>query len=90
MPTQYFWEPVIFHEAREFERKPMVLDWMSCCIAMRTGQVGAKPDAFNDWILDLLCYEVGDEFVDLFPGSGGMAKAIERFSRRLSGLGASQ
>ena len=43
-----------------------------------------KPDQFNDWILDLICYESGDEFIDLFPGSGGMARALERRSRRLA------
>jgi hypothetical protein len=62
----------------------MVRDWLSCAVTKQTGQRGAKPDAFNDWILDLLCYEPGDEFDDLFPGSGGMAKAVERRARRFT------
>ena len=83
--TQYAWEPVIFKEGRKDpKRTPMVRDWLSCAVTKQTGQRGAKPDAFNDWILDLLVYEPGDEFVDLFPGSGGMAKAVERRSRRLT------
>jgi hypothetical protein len=44
---------------------------------MRKGLVGAKPLAFNNWILDLLNYKDGDVVDDLFPGSNGMAEAIE-------------
>lgn len=83
--TQYAWEPVVFQTVKKDpKRTPMVRDWLSCAVTKQTGQRGAKPDAFNDWILDLLVYEPGDEFVDLFPGSGGMAKAVERRSRRLT------
>ena len=82
--VQFAWEPVIFKPARkDNKRKPMVRDWLSCAVTKQTGQRGAKPDAFNDWILDLLVYEPGDEFIDLFPGSGGMARALERRERRL-------
>jgi hypothetical protein len=82
--VQFAWEPVIFHPARkDNKRKPMVRDWLSCAVAKQTGQRGAKPDEFNDWILDLLVYEQGDEFIDLFPGSHSMDRALERFSRRL-------
>jgi len=45
---------------------------------MRKGLPGAKPDAFNDWLLDLLGYETGDELHDLFPGTNGLAAAVER------------
>ena len=82
--VQYSWEPVIFYPARKDNtRTPMVRDWLSCAVAMKTGQRGAKPDAFNDWILDLLVYQLGDEFIDLFPGSHGMARALERRERSL-------
>jgi hypothetical protein len=54
----------------------MVRDWMSSSIAMRKGLVGAKPLAFNIWILDLLNYQNGDTLDDLFPGTNGMAEAI--------------
>jgi hypothetical protein len=49
---------------------------------MKKGLQGAKPDGFNDYILDLLGYEDGDEFVDLFPGTNGMQEAISRASVR--------
>lgn len=82
--TQYAWEPVIYKEARtDNKRKPMVRDWLSCAVARQTGQRGAKPDEFNDWILDLLVYRPGDDFTDLFPGSHSMQRAIDRRAQRL-------
>lgn len=78
--VQYAWEPVILYGGRQIKkRKPMVRDWMACARAMRKGVPGAKPDAFNRWILELLGYEVGDEIVDLFPGSGGMAATLAAY-----------
>ena len=75
--NQYAWEAVLLYGGRTvYKRKPMVRDWLSCSIAMKKGLVGAKPDAFNQWILDLLNYENGDTLDDLFPGSNSMADAI--------------
>lgn len=75
--VQYAWEAVLLYGGRkDNKRKPMVRDWMSSSIALRKGLVGAKPLAFNLWILDLLNYQPGDELHDLFPGSNGMAEAI--------------
>jgi hypothetical protein len=37
--------------------------------------VGAKPATFCYWLFDLLGALPGDELVDLFPGSGGVARA---------------
>ena len=75
--NQYAWEAVLLHGGRTvYKRKPMVRDWLSCPIAMRKGLVGAKPDAFNLWILDLLNYQDGDVLDDLFVGTNSMAHAI--------------
>lgn len=41
---------------------------------------GAKPAAFCRWIFDLLDARPGDEFVDVFPGSGGVARAWSVFA----------
>ena len=77
--VQYAWEPVLLYGGRKNnKRKPMVRDWMSSRIAMRKGLVGAKPNEFNDWILQLLNYQPGDQLDDLFPGTYGMAEAIAR------------
>ena len=75
--NQYAWEAVLLYGGRTvYKRKPMVRDWLSSPIAMKKGLVGAKPDAFNQWILDLLNYEKGDTLDDLFPGSNSMQDAI--------------
>lgn len=41
--------------------------------------VGAKPAVFIRWIFDLLGALPGDEFVDVFPGSGGVSRAWELY-----------
>ena len=75
--VQYAWEPVIFMGGRkDHKRKPMVRDWMACARTNRKGVPGAKPQAFNEWILLLLNYQSGDVLVDLFPGSGGMQQLL--------------
>lgn len=71
--TQYSWESVLFYKGRDEKgRKPMVRDWLQACIAFKKGVPGAKPKAFNDWVIDLLNAKENDVIVDLFPGSGGL------------------
>jgi len=73
--VQYGWEPVLLHGGRKNnKRKPYVRDWLSCRIAMNKGLTGAKPLAFNNWILDLLNYEEGDSLDDLFTGTNGFSE----------------
>ncbi len=67
----YAWEPVLFVPARSGRRDiPTVRDFVSANITLRKGLVGAKPEAFCWWLFDLLGMEPGDEFDDLFPGTG--------------------
>ena len=42
---------------------------------------GAKPAAFVWWLFELLGLEPHDELADLFPGSGGVTRAFDRFRR---------
>ena len=77
--NQFAWEALLLYGGRkDNNRKPMVRDWLSCPIAMRKGLQGAKPDAFNNWVLDLLNYKDGDQLDDLFTGTGSMSLAVER------------
>ena len=77
--VQYAWEPVLLYGGRkDNKRKPMVRDWISGVATKRKGLPGAKPDYFNDWILDLLNYQDGDTLDDLFPGTNGMFEALQR------------
>jgi hypothetical protein len=72
----YTWEPVIFVPGRDRsgDGAPVGRDHLTTPIAMRTGLVGAKPPAFCRWVLDLLGYVEGDEFDDVFPGTGVMER----------------
>ena len=52
-------------------------DHLACNITLKKGLVGAKPEAFCAWVLDLLGWEPDDELHDLFPGTGVMGRVIE-------------
>lgn len=72
----YAWEPVIFRGGRKRGRKEQtVRDWLACSIALRKGLTGAKPREFCRWIFDLLGATQGDEFDDLYPGTGAVSAA---------------
>src|SRR5690606_11429402 len=59
--VQFAWEPVIFRGGRkDNKRSPMVRDWMACAVTRQRGLTGAKPDQFNQWVLDNLNYRDGD------------------------------
>jgi len=77
--VQYAWEPVIFRGGRsDPKRVPMVRDWITANATRQKGLPGAKPVAFNRWILDLLNYQPGDTLHDLFPGTHGMQQVIDQ------------
>lgn len=83
--VQYTWEPVFFMPVRDKGSRavPSVRDFVSCRITMKKGTHGAKPPEFNDWILNLLGYDPWqDNLDDLYPGTGGMAEAIQRAIER--------
>lgn len=69
------WEPLIVVSGRE--RRPGKRDWLAAQPARRGGSslVGRKPEAFAVWMFGLLGLSPGDEFVDLFPGSGLVSRA---------------
>lgn len=73
------WEPVVFAGGRRVPSSRPALDVLSYVSRPRTTDplrvIGTKPAAFIWWLFDLLGALPGDEFVDLFPGSGGIARA---------------
>ena len=79
----YAWEPVILRGGRPIPvTQPTIRDWIEAPavsepITMRKGFPGAKPAAFCRWIFDWLNIQPGDEFVDLFPGSGAVSDAYQ-------------
>ena len=67
----YAWEPVLFRGGRKRTRaEPTVRDWLPCVITLRKGLTGAKPLKVCEWIISLLGALPGDQFDDLFPGTG--------------------
>jgi hypothetical protein len=80
----YAWEPVIWRGGRKRSRtEPTVRDWMSANIILRAGTHGAKPDAFSFWLFELLNLAPGDDLDDLYPGSGRVSRAWQRWRRNL-------
>lgn len=79
----YAWEPVIWRGGRKRSRQePTVRDWCSANITLKRGLTGAKPDNFSFWLFDLLGLRAGDEFVDVFPGTGAVMRAWESYQRQ--------
>ena len=80
----YAWEPVIVRGGRKRGRGvPTVRDWVSANITLRRGLSGAKPETFSFWLFEVLGMTAGDEFHDLFPGSGAVSQAWERWRGQL-------
>jgi len=74
------WEPVIFKFSRARTREQDTWrDHVSEPIAMRRGFPGAKPDNFCFWVFQGLNLTPEDEFHDLFPGSGAVGDAWEKW-----------
>lgn len=78
------WEPLIVYGARP-EREAVaqylhdVLIWGGRQHSHPRALVGMKSAAFCEWMLRLLGARQGDEFTDLFPGSGSVTRAWEQY-----------
>lgn len=79
------WEPVIYFGGRRYlapvdARRVDALVHVARPRLTDPGRViGAKPAAFCAWLFQLLGAMPGDELVDLFPGSGGVALSWEAY-----------
>ncbi len=81
----YAWEPVIVRGGRKRGREiETVRDWVSSPITLQRGIVGAKPETFCFWLFSVLNLHTGDELVDIFPGSGAVGRAWDRWQCRLT------
>ena len=86
------WEPVIIRGAAKRRWKngdaQTPRDWCVTPAAM-TGFFGAKPEPMVHWLLACLGVGPDDDFDDLFPGSGAVTRAWERWRSQMQlGLGA--
>ncbi len=76
----YAWEPVIWRGGRPRTREQdTVRDWVSANITLKRGLTGAKPREFCRWLFSILNVQAGDEFVDLFPGTGAVMAAFNEW-----------
>lgn len=68
----YAWEPLIWRggRSRRSRSQPTARDWVAAGITLQKGLVGAKPEKFCWWLIELLGLQPDDEFDDLFPGTG--------------------
>ena len=79
----YAWEPVIWQGGRKRDRSVLtVRDWVSANITLKRGLTGAKPEEFCFWVFDVLGMQSGDEFVDIFPGTGAVGLAWLAYQRQ--------
>lgn len=80
----YGWEPVILRGGRRdpAERGNYPRDFLTCS-SERAALIGAKPRQFSRWLFECAGLRHGDEFVDLFPGTGGVGQEWETFSAQL-------
>ena len=77
----YTWEPVIFKTVRKWGRKQItVRDHVSCSITLKCGLTGAKPEQFCFWLFYLLGVSADDVFIDLFPGTGAVTQAWDKWA----------
>lgn len=87
----FAWEPVVYRGGRNRSHLPppqggtatTPKDWVAANITLKRGLTGAKPEAFCFWLFDLLNVGPGDMLVDLFPGSGAVTVAWERWRQQL-------
>lgn len=92
----YTWEPVLFRTPNRNNKQGRTIrdhfmgDAVACNITLQKGLVGAKPRDFCFWVFELLGAKPGDDFVDVFPGTGGVSEAWRAWSQRRSCLTASQ
>lgn len=82
----YGWEPVIFRSGRRPPDREILLDWhlTRAQTPNRNEQrvLGQKPESFCFWLFRLLGALPGDDFVDIFPGSGAVSRAWLKFSNQ--------
>src|SRR4051812_47065211 len=78
----YAWEPVIVKPAERLEGAKPTRDFVAEPITMKRGLAGAKPERFCYWLFEAMGLRPEDHLDDLFPGSGAVSAAWEKWSNR--------
>lgn len=97
VPVAYTWEPALVVPARtpivsgrivmrdHLEEPEFVNDAVREPMAMRRGLSGVKPDRVCRWAFEMMGAEPTDVLVDMFPGSGAVTFAWERWRADCTG-----
>ena len=81
----FAWEPVLFRFHRKRTREQGTWrDFITEPITLKRGFRGAKPERVCFWIFEGLNLHAEDEFSDMFPGSGAVTRAYEKWRQRSS------
>jgi len=80
----YAYEPVIIKPARKpvVAQRIIMRDWIAEPITLQRGLTGAKPEKVCHWAFELVGAELGDELIDLFPGTGAVTRAWATFRQQ--------
>ena len=85
------WEPVIVSPARNDQHQRRLRDWIRVEPEYfqwrpkpESYVIGQKPEPFCLWLFNWLGARPGDTLDDLYPGSGAVSAAWEKWSRQLS------
>jgi hypothetical protein len=81
----YAWEPVLVKACRKpvVSGRVVMRDFVSESITMKRGLTGAKPEAVCRWAFEVVGAEPDDTLDDLFPGSGAVTRAWDRWRSEL-------
>jgi hypothetical protein len=80
----YAWEPVIIRGGRRRTRDQLtVRDWLACSPPAKGRFAGAKPEAFCIWLFEVLGLQAGDTLDDLYPGTGAVGRAWQKYQGQM-------
>lgn len=77
--VQWAWEPILICGGRPRDGRGYLRDWIECNPREGNRFVGSKPYAVCRFIFEALGAEPDDEFADLYPGSGAVMEAWNKW-----------
>jgi len=89
VPVAYAWEPVLVKACRNpvVSHRIVMRDWIAEPITLKRGLAGAKPEAVCMWGFEMMGAKSSDELCDLFPGTGAVTRAWDKWRSLLDKAG---
>lgn len=81
VPVAYAWEPVIVKPCRKqvISGRIVMRDWISESITLKKGLCGVKPEKVCFWAFEMFGMTPEDELHDLYPGTGAVTAAWDKW-----------